>query len=185
MMKLRIEKGLAPLSLAVLVLAGCGGGGGGSSSGGTAPATKTAAQLSAEASAAMAAATTISTQMDWKGAGLSATSAGDIRVASSTSMGDVSLIVSTVDYKDPTTGQIDTTPYRGTVLYDSRSDDPNKLASTIDAAQQNASFTLKNVNLRSAESVYVEVFSATKGLAYQQVVATSALRGVPFVINLP
>jgi hypothetical protein len=172
---------VAPLCVVGVLMAGCGGGG---SSGSSASTSKSAAQLSAEASAAMAATTSIPANMDWKGSNLSTASAGEVSVTSTSSMGDVSILVSSVDYKDPTTGLVDTTAYRGTTFYDSRTDDPNKTASSIDAAQLNARFSLSNVNFRSADAVFVEVFSTTKGLAYQEVVATSSIRGKTFVVNV-
>jgi hypothetical protein len=181
-----IQKLLLPLGVMVALLAGCGGGGGGASTAGAVAAstTKTAAQLSAEVSAAMAASTTISSSMDWSGTALKSVSAGDISVTSTSSMGDVALLVSTVDYVDPTTGAVETTGYRGTTFYDSRTDDPNMTASSIDASQQNASFSLQNVNLRSIELVYVEIFSSTMGLVYQEVVAASDIRGKTFAVTI-
>jgi hypothetical protein len=179
-----VRNTLAPWCLIALLLAGCGGSGGSSTSAGTGSTTKTATQQSAEASAAMAATTTISATMDWTSAAAKSVSTGEVGVVSTTSLGDVSLIVSAVDYKDPTTGLVETTPYRGAIFYDSLADDPSKAGLSIDANQLNARFSLMNVNFRSTESVYVEVFSTTKGLVYQQVVAASSIRNKTLVVNV-
>jgi hypothetical protein len=175
---------LAPFGLLTALLAGCGGGGGSSASPAAGSPTKTAAQLSAEASAALTASTTIAPTMDWSGAAMKSVSTGEVSVVSTTSMGEVSMIVSSVDYIDPTTGLAETSPYRGTPFYDSRVDDPSKTASSIDASKLNARFSLMNVNFRSIESVYVEVFSETKGLVYQEVIATSSIRSGTLVVTV-
>jgi hypothetical protein len=179
----RLQKIVALIGVSTVMLAACGGGGSSSSASAPVVSAKTGEQLSAELAVKMAETTAIAPTMNWTVTTANA-NAGEILATSTTSMGDVALMVSSVDYTDPTTGQVDTTGYRGTVLYDSRTDDAEGTARSIDAGQLNARFSLKNVNLRSMPSVYVEVFSSTKGLVYQAVIAANEISGKTLAITV-
>lgn len=195
-----IYKIVPSLCVVVASLSACGGGGGSSAETSTAaaptPAASTAAatssntasgktptELSAEVSAQMAAVSTISPTMDWSSSLVKAV-VGQINVTSGSSLGKVDVLVSTVDFIDPTTGSEQEKGLRGTTLHDSRIDDPSRASSAIDASGLNAQFLLHGINFREIDKLYIEVFSTTKGLVYSAVVPTNDVNKKTFAINV-
>lgn len=194
-----IFKIVPSLCLVVAGLSACGGGGGSSTetaaapapaaspapaTSSTSPSGKTPTELSAEVTAQLTAVSTISPTMDWSSNSLATVVAGQVNVASGSSLGKADILVSTVDFMDPTTGSTQETGMRGTTLYDSRIDDPSRAASTIDSNGLNAQFSLNGVNFREIDKLYIEVFSTTKGLVYSAVVSASDVKKKTYAITV-